>query len=141
MTERILCLSFILNFSLQVSSLHNPASLPRNITGPCRLVHWLVPCFQVMLPTGQDSLPVKNAPRALGFRCAYCTSEFNTRRAMDCHRRKQFSIGTGCADPSNSKSVSFTGRASISSSIVREHDTLGAQPTHTVTVNVNPHTL
>ena len=70
-----------------------------------------------------------------------CTSEFDTRRAMDCHRRKQSSIGIGCADPSNSKSVSFTGRASISSSIVREHDFLGAQPTHTVIVYVNPHTL
>ena len=50
-------------------------------------------------------------------------------------------IGTGCADPNNSKSVSFAGRASISSSIVREHDILGAQPTHIVTVYVNPHTL
>ena len=141
MTEQILCLSFILKFSLQVSSLHHPACLPRNITGPCRLIPWLVPCFQVMRPTGQDSLPVKNAPHALGFRCAHCTSEFDTRRAMDCHRRKQSSIGTGCADPSNSKSVSFTGRASISSSIVREHDFQGAQPTHTVIVYVNPHTL
>ena len=56
MTEQILCLSFILKFSLQVSSLHHPACLPRNITGPCRLIPWLVPCFQVMRPTGQDSL-------------------------------------------------------------------------------------
>jgi hypothetical protein len=119
------------------------------------------------------------------FRCSHCTSEFGTRRAMaviaesnpplgtgcadpsnsksltfywtcqyfivNCsgtrysrcathtqvnalHRRKQSSPGTGCEDPSNSKSVSFTGRASISSSIVREHDILGAQPTHTVRI-------
>ena len=49
-------LIIILFFLLQVSSLHHPASLPRNITGPCRLIPWLVPCFQVMRPTGQDSL-------------------------------------------------------------------------------------
>ena len=83
MTEQILCFSFVLISLLQVSSLHLPASWPRNITGPSRLVS----CF--MRPTGQDSLPVKNAPRALGFRCAHCTSEFDTRRAMDCHRRTE----------------------------------------------------
>ena len=90
MTEQILCFSFVLISLLQVSSLHLPASWPRNITGPSRLVS----CF--MRPTGQDSLPVKNAPRALGFRCAHCTSEFDTRRAMDCHLQKQSSIGIGC---------------------------------------------
>ena len=127
-TEQILCFSFILNFLLQVSTLHYPANWPRNIAGPCRLI----PCF--MRPAGHDSL--RNAPQALGFRCAHCTSEFGTRRAMDCHRRKQSSLGTGCADPSNSKSVSFTGRASISSSIIREHDILGAHPNHTVAVYV-----
>ncbi len=40
------------------------------------------------------------------------------------------------ADPSNSRSVSFTGRASISSSIVSEHDILGVHPNHTVEVYV-----
>ncbi len=57
------------------------------------------------------------------------------------HCRTKYSLGTGCAesaaDPSNSKSVSFTGRASISSSILREHDVLGAHPNHTVAVYVN----
>ena len=56
---------------------------------------------------------------------------------MNVHRRKQSSSGTGCADPSNSKSVSFTERASISSSIVREHDFLGAYPKHTEVVDVH----
>ena len=42
-----------------------------------------------------------------------------------------------CADPSNSKSVSFTGRASITSSIVREHDFLGAYLNHMEVVYVH----
>ena len=53
------------------------------------------------------------------------------------HRRTKYSLGTGCADLSNSKSVSFTGRASIPSSILREHDVIGAHPNHTVAVYVN----
>ena len=64
--------------------------------------------------------------QALGFRCLHCSSEFETRHGMQCHRRMQSSAGTGCADPRNSTSVSFTARASISSSIVREHAFLGA---------------
>ncbi len=46
------------------------------------------------------------------------------------HRRTKYSLGSGCADLSNSKSVSVTGlgRASISSSILQEHDVLGAHP-------------
>jgi hypothetical protein len=53
------------------------------------------------------------------------------------HRRTKYSLGTGCTDPSISKSVSFTGRASISSSILREHDVLGAHPNHTGAAYVN----
>ena len=139
-TEQILCFSLILNFSVLVSSLHYPASWPRNLplAGPGRLL----PCFQVMQLAGQDdSLRVKNAPQGLGFRCAHCTCEFATRRAIDCHRRMKYSLGTGCADPSNSKSVSFTGRASHSSSILREHDVLGVHPNHAVGVFVNSHLI
>ena len=133
-TEQKLCFSFILNFLVQASSLHYPASWPRNLPGPGRLL----PCFQVMQLAGQDdSLRVRNVPQALGFRCAHCTGEFATRQAMGCHRRTKFSLGTGCADPSNSKSVSFTGRARFSSSIVREHDFLGAHPNHTEAVYVH----
>jgi hypothetical protein len=65
------------------------------------------PCF-MQLGGQDDSLPVRNAPQALGFRCTHCTSEFATRRAMDCQRRTQSSLGTGCAGSSHSKSVSFT---------------------------------
>jgi hypothetical protein len=89
-----------------------------------------VPC--VMRPAVQHSLP-----QAVGFRCTHFTSEFDTRHAMDCHISKQSSLGTGCADPSNSKSVSFTGRASNSSSIIREHEFLGAHTNHTETVCVH----
>jgi hypothetical protein len=128
-TEQLLCLSIIHEFLLPVSSLlYLAASLPENIQVHCRLRR--VPC--VMRPAVQHSIP-----QAAGFRCAHCTGEFDTRHAMDCHRRKQTSLGTGCADPSNSKSVSFTGRASISSSILREHEFLGAHTNYTETVCVH----
>jgi hypothetical protein len=59
----------------------------------------------------------------------------------DCHCRKKYALGAGCADPSNNNSVSLTGtgRASIPSSILLGLDVLGAQAhsTHTVTVDVN----
>ena len=123
-TEQILCISFVLNFLVTIW-----ASSPRNhIPGHCRRLQ--VPC--VMRPAGQHSII-----QAVGFRCAHCSSEFETRHAMDCHRRKQSSQGTECADPSNSKSVSFTGRASIASSLVREHDFLGAYLNHMEVVYVH----
>ncbi len=53
------------------------------------------------------------------------------------HSRTKYSLGSGCADLSNSKSVSVTGRASISSSILREDDVLGTHPNHTLAVYVN----
>jgi hypothetical protein len=53
------------------------------------------------------------------------------------HRRIKYSLRTGCTDLSNSKSVSFTGRSNISSSILRENDVLGAHPNHTVAVYIN----
>jgi hypothetical protein len=101
------------------------------------------PCFMQLagqddrLHSQDDSLRVRNAPQALGFRCAHCTADFATRRAMDRHRRTKYSLGTGYADLSSSKSVSFPGSASISSSILREHDVLGAHPNHTLAVYVN----
>ena len=57
--------------------------------------------------------------------CVHCKAEFGSRVAMACHRRHPTSIGTPCEDPKNAKSISYTGRASVLSSIVREHDTLG----------------
>ena len=128
-TELILCISLVLYFLPQVSI---SASSPINhIPGHCRRLQEVqVPC--VMRSAGQHSIT-----QAVGFRCAHCSSEFKTRRAMECHRRKQSSQGTECADPSNSKSVSFTGRASIASSIVREHDFLGAYLNHMEVVYVH----
>ena len=81
----------------------------------------------------------RNAPMALGFKCAHYDGEFGSRKAMDCHRRLPRSIGTGCEDPKSSKSMSYTGRANLSSSIVRQHDTLGA--THTLTLHSHTRTL
>jgi hypothetical protein len=81
----------------------------------------------------------RNAPMALGFKCAHCDGEFGSRKAMNCHRRLPRSIGTGCEDPKSSKSMSYTGRANLSSSIVRQHDTLGA--THTLTLHSHTRTL
>jgi hypothetical protein len=121
-------------FLPQVSSVHYRAAIsacsrPRNhIPGHCRRLQ--VPC--VMRSGGQHSIT-----QAVGFRCAHCSSEFKTRCAMDCHRRKQSSQGTECANPSNSKYVSFTGRASIAASLVREHDFLGAYLNHMEVVYVH----
>jgi hypothetical protein len=72
-------------------------------------------------PQGRKQLPL-----SLGFKCAYCGGEFGSRAGMDCHRRHKSSVGTPCADPMNSKSISFTGRADQSGGILRQHDTLGA---------------
>ena len=132
-TDQILCISFVLNCLLPCTSVHyRPpiwASSPRNhIPGHCRRLQ--VPC--VMRPAGQHSII-----QAVGFRCAHCSREFETRHAMDCHRRQQSSQGTECADPSNSKSLSFTGRASFASSRVREHDFLGACLNHMEVVYVH----
>jgi hypothetical protein len=57
------------------------------------------------IPGGRKKLPL-----SLGFKCAYCGGEFGSRTGMDCHRRHCNSIGTPCADPMNSKSMSLTQR-------------------------------
>ena len=73
-------------------------------------------------PDGRKQLPL-----SLGFKCAHCGGEFGSRSGMDSHRRHRNSIGTLCADPMNSKSMSFTERADHSAGILRQHDTLGVQ--------------
>ena len=52
-------------------------------------------------------------------------------------------LGTPCADPHNSKSLSFTARANVASSFLRQRDTLGttgipAHCTHTLHVYIVP---
>jgi hypothetical protein len=64
-------------------------------------------------------------PVSLGFKCAYCGGEFGSRAGMDSHRRHRFSIGTPCADPMNSKSMSLTQRGDTYTGTLRLHDTLG----------------
>jgi hypothetical protein len=71
-------------------------------------------------PEGRKQLPI-----SLGFTCAHCGGDFGSRTGMDCHRRHRNSVGTPCADPMNSKSMSFTGRADQYGGILRRHDTLG----------------
>jgi hypothetical protein len=72
----------------------------------------------------------KQVPLSLGFKCLHCSSEFGSRAGMDVHRRHSSSVGTPCADPRNSKSMSFTGRGDNSfAGILRQHDTLGVNNT------------
>ena len=77
-----------------------------------------------------------NATVPLGFKCGHCNGEFASRCAMDCHRRHATSVGTPCADPSSYKSLSFTGRADMSTGILRQHDaaTLGERIIVQITV-------
>jgi hypothetical protein len=76
---------------------------------------------------GKPSGP-KQLPLSLGFKCANCSREFDTRAGMAQHRRCSSSVGTPCADPSNSKSMSWTARGDHSAGILRQHDTLGVLP-------------
>ena len=76
---------------------------------------------------GQPS-GTKQLPLSLGFKCAHCQNEYETRGAMDRHRRHRSSVGTPCADPANSKSISFTARGYHSAGILRQHDILGVWP-------------
>ncbi len=70
----------------------------------------------------------KRLPISLGFKCAYCRGEFGSREGMDCHRQHPNSIGTPCADPMNSKSMSLTQREDSYTGTLRIHDTLGVYP-------------
>jgi hypothetical protein len=72
------------------------------------------------IPGGRKKLPL-----SLGFKCAYCGGEFGSRTGMDCHRRHRNSIGTPCADPMNSKSMSLTQRGDSYTGSLRLHDILG----------------
>ena len=77
--------------------------------------------------TGKPDAP-KQLPLALGFKCAHCGCKFDSRAGMAQHRRHRMLVGTPCADPRNSKSMSFTARGDHSAGILRRHDTLGLLP-------------
>ena len=70
----------------------------------------------------------KRVPISLGFKCVHCRNEFDSKYAMDIHRRHISSAGTPCADPRNHKSMSFTERGDQAAGILRQHDTLGVLP-------------
>lgn len=74
-------------------------------------------------PDGPKRLPI-----ALGFKCVHCRNEFDSRHAIDCHRRHSGPVGTPCADPRNHKSMSMTERGDQAAGILRQHDTLGVLP-------------
>ena len=88
----------------------------------------------IMRPANHATAVKRSTPQALGYRCAHCSSEFDSRTGMDCHCRHPTSVGTPCADPHNSKSLSFTARANVASSFLRHHNTLGTTgiPTHCI---------
>jgi len=72
-------------------------------------------------PDGPKRLPI-----ALGFKCVECRGEFDSRHAIDVHRRHPLLVGTPCADPRN-KSMSMTDRVDqgVGIQVLRHHDTLG----------------
>ncbi len=72
------------------------------------------------IPGGRKKLPI-----ALGFKCAYCGGECGSRAGLDCHCRHLNSIGTPCADPMNSKSMSLSQRGDSYTGNLRLHDSLG----------------
>ncbi len=76
---------------------------------------------------GKPDAP-KQLPLSLGFKCAHCGSEFESRTVMAQHRRNSSFVGTPCADSRNSKSMSFTARGDHSAGILRQNDTLGVLP-------------
>ena len=69
---------------------------------------------------GRNKLPI-----SLGFKCAYCGGDFGSRAGINCHRQHHNSIGTPCADPMNSKSMSLTQRGDSYTGNLRVHDTVG----------------
>jgi hypothetical protein len=71
------------------------------------------------IPGGRKKLPI-----SLGFKCAYCGGQFGSRSGMDSHHRHCNSIGTPCADPMNSKSMSLPQRGDTYMGTLRLHDTL-----------------
>jgi hypothetical protein len=73
---------------------------------------------------GKPSAP-KKLPLSLGFKCANCSSEFESRAGIAQHRRSSYSFGTPCADPRNAKFMSWTAGGDHSAGILRQHDTLG----------------
>jgi hypothetical protein len=75
--------------------------------------------------TGKPDGP-KRLSIAVGFKCVHCRDEFDSRHAIEVHRRYIMSVGTPCADPRNT--ISMTDRVDQAAGILRQHDTLGVFP-------------
>ncbi len=63
-----------------------------------------------------------NAPQAVGFKYCNCNGEFGSCRSMECHHRHITSMETHAKTPRSCNSLSSTGRADMSSGILRQHD-------------------
>jgi hypothetical protein len=76
-------------------------------------------------PDGPKQLPI-----ALGFKCVNFRKEFDSRHAIDVHRRHLLLVGTPCADPRNHKSMSIIDRVDqgVGIQVLRHHDTIGVLP-------------
>ena len=81
----------------------------------------------------------KQLPLSLAFKCTHCRSEFDSRAGMAQHRRHSASVGTPCADPRNSTSMSLTARGDHSAGILRQHDTLCVLPIPAFFCSENAH--
>ena len=70
----------------------------------------------------QHRMPVARASaEAVGFKCSNCDGIFDSRIAVAFHRCHVSCQGTACADSSSIQSLSFTGRADMSTGILRHH--------------------
>ncbi len=111
---------------LTVSSLHavEATSSASHDQGPGLAANWND--HSMRRSTGEGILGGrKKLPISLGCKCAYCGGESGSWAGMDSHRRHRNYIGTLCADPMNSKSMSLTERGDTYTGTLRLHDTLG----------------
>jgi hypothetical protein len=116
-TEQILCLSFVLDFCCKFL----PCIICQRFWTACQGIFqgpagccFCAVCYQL------DNLAF---PRLWGSKCAHCSGKFNTLHAMDCHRRSRSPLGLDVPI--------------LVTSIVQEHDFLGAHPNHTEAVYVH----
>ena len=124
----VVCILFVLCL-VPVSQQHavgSCASESQPLAGNCSIKLNAIHSMRRGAGRGRPDAP-KQLPLSLGFKCAHCGSEFESRAGMAQHRRNSSFVGTPCADPRNSKSMSFTGRADQSGGILRRHDTLGVK--------------
>ncbi len=111
---------------LAVKGLTSQVTTPSQGLARISSIHWNANHYSMRrsadggIPGGRKKLPI-----SLDFKCAYCGGEFGSWAGMDTHRRHRSSLGTPCADPMNSKSMSLTQRGDSYTGTMRQHDALG----------------